>query len=108
MTYEELKSIKNASKEDQKYIFKGIFRNKLYDYLAILEFNHYIDLLFNNEFNQIRIDLEDALNKAESKVLEAIEQGNPDEVYQDRYKKIKELDNLITYFIEIQANEVRE
>ena len=108
MTYEELKSIKNASKEDKELFFRDIFIEKLGEYLGILEFDYYMNLLYHNKYNQIRIDLEDALNKAESKVLEAIEQGNPDEVYQDRYKKIKELDNLITYFIEIQANEVRE
>lgn len=55
---------------------------------------HYIK---EKDYNRVRAYMECCVLSSQTKVLDSILQSKYDEVYAERYKTVKTVDNLITY-----------
>ena len=99
--FEKIKALKQC-KSQLEFIhkFNEIFKQTLIDNLNLLELDYFIELLIQGDYHKIRIDLGDMSDKAKDKILACVEESNCDEVYEARYRGLKELEDLITYFIE--------
>lgn len=87
--------IKN--KED----FNNIFAYSLSNNFAVLEADHILNLFIGGEINELRIFLDDITDKSKQKVLDALEKGESDSIYEKRYKDVKNLNDLFTYYCDI-------
>jgi len=98
---EKIRALKKASNlQEFIHTFNKVFKKSLIDHLNYLELDHFLGLLIEGNYNKIRTDLEDMSFKVKNKILRCVEEGICDEVYEQRYRGIKELEDLITYFIE--------
>lgn len=97
--------LEKSSREEFQSRFDEIFMDKSKEYLTFIELDYIIEMYLSNEINELRITLELMTEKAKIKVLECVEENCHDEIYESRYKTLKELSDLITYYIE--KDEVR-
>ena len=96
------KILDSFNKEELQSKFDKIFITKCVEYLTFMEADYLIEMLVSNEHNKLRVALEDMTEKAKKKVLECVEDNCHDEIYESRYRSLKELEDLITYYIERQ------
>ena len=68
--------------------------------LSFFELDEIVQNIADNNEKEIYNKIEQWTEESKRRVLEAIEAGTPDEVYQSRYFKVKELSDLFTYYKE--------
>lgn len=97
--FKQLEQVK-TDKQMFKHVFKIIFLTKAQKYLSFIELSEIEQMFFLGEENKLRITLDSMTEKAKKKSLEAIASGSNDQIYEKRYREIKELDDLYTYYID--------
>jgi len=102
--YEKIRALKTCN-TTQEFIhtFNKIFKETIKEHLSLLEADTMYMLLAEGNYNKIRILLEDMVKKAQRKVLDAVASGKEDDVYNGRYQRLKELEDLITFFINYEV-----
>ena len=105
ITIEIIKELKKL--EDDKFWFNRNFMFHFFDLLRAnlisLEMDHIIHMFALNEFNELRTFLDDMTNKSKQKVLDALEIGESDIIHEKRYKDVKEVNDLFTYYYDIMV-----
>ena len=96
-----------AAKTDP-YLFQEEFVKILWDTcensLTFLELDEVLELLYHGNLKTLHSLTDHWVSKSKQKVLESIEEGEIDPVYEDRYKKVKQVNDLITYYLEEKQN----
>jgi hypothetical protein len=95
-----LEAAKKKSKDEFVKEFIKMFSIYAAKNLSFFELDDILNLIMDNDWEEIRNTVEEWREDAENKTLLSIVAGTPDTVYEDRFRKMKELDDLITYFIE--------
>lgn len=98
--YDEIKHMESDSLSEYKKKFEVYFLDQVDESLSLLERDAVRDLWYTRKVNTLRSYLETLVSGCNRKIQDCLEKGIHDEVYEDRFRKVKKLDDLITYYIE--------
>lgn len=97
--FKQLENVKEDKVAFEK-LFVKIITEKLALALHLLELDITLDFIISKEYDRLRILLDDMTAIAKYKVLDAIDKGDNDPIYEKRYRSIKEVSDLINYYID--------
>lgn len=106
LTLDKIKMLESVKEDKQE--FKEQFVKLLWETceanLTLLELDETLDLLYEGKIEKLYELSERWVNSSREKVLGAIEEGKDDPVYAARYKAVKQINDLITYYKETKLD----
>lgn len=96
-----LKQFENRNRDFFNEVYLSVFKDALNETDILLEKDDILQMFLSNELEELRMYLDHITEQSKKIILEALAEGENNSFQEKRYKDIKGINDLFTYYYDV-------